>query len=52
MLDDLSSALTIVRLALLLVGVAAVAVWAARQPDPESALLKKLTERNSKCAHN
>jgi hypothetical protein len=50
MLDDLSSILTIVRLALFIVGIGALTLWATRQPDQDSALIKKLTERNSKCA--
>jgi len=50
MLDELSTILTIVRVALLLVGVGALAVWAARQPDQDSALLKKLMQRSRGCA--
>ncbi len=50
MLDALSAALTIARLGLLVVGVVALAVWAARQPDAQSALLKRLTGRKSTCA--
>jgi len=49
MLDDLSTVLTIARLALLIAGVCALAVWATRQPDQESALLKRLTQRRGKC---
>ncbi len=48
MLDELSSVLTIVRLVLLLVGAGALAVWAARQPDQESTLLRKLMERRGR----
>lgn len=47
MFDD---ALTIARLALLVLGACAVAVWAVRQPDQQSALLKRLTSKRSKCA--
>jgi len=48
MFDDLSSVLTIVRLILLCGGIAALAVWAARQPVQESILLRKLMERHGK----
>jgi hypothetical protein len=44
------SILTIVRLALLLVGVGALTVWASRHADRDTTILKKLTERHSKCA--
>jgi hypothetical protein len=53
MLEDFSfmSVLTVARSILLLVGIGAVAVWAARQPHQETAFLKKLTERrSSRCA--
>jgi len=53
MFDDLSfwSVITVARSALLLAGICAVAVWAARQPDQEGVLLKRLTERRrSRCA--
>jgi hypothetical protein len=50
MLDDLSSILTILRLALLLIGVGALTVWASREADRDSVILKRLTERHSKCA--
>jgi len=53
MLEDFSlwSLLTVVRSGLLIAGICAVAVWAARQPDEETALLKRLTQRRrSRCA--
>lgn len=53
MLEDFSfwSVLTIARSVLLLAGIIAVAAWAARQPDQETALLKRLTQRqSSRCA--
>jgi hypothetical protein len=53
MFDDLSfwSVLTVARSALLIAGICAVAAWAARQPDQEAVLLKRLTERRrSRCA--
>lgn len=49
MLDELSSALTITRIVLLVAGIGALAVWAARQPDQESTLLKNLMDRRGKC---
>jgi hypothetical protein len=49
-MDALSLVLTIARLALLVAGVVALAVWATRQPDGESALLKRLTGRKNTCA--
>jgi len=52
MLVDLSflSVLTIARTALLVAGVCAVAVWATRQPDQETTLIRRLTQQRSKCA--
>jgi hypothetical protein len=49
MFEDLSfwSVLTVARSVLLLVGICAVAAWAARQPDQETAFLKRLTQRKS-----
>lgn len=48
MFDELSSALTIVRIVLLVGGIGALAVWATRQPDQESMVLKNLMERRGK----
>ncbi len=50
MLEDFSlwSVLTVVRSGLLIAGICAVAVWAARQPDEETVLLKRLTKRRSR----
>lgn len=45
---SLSSLLTIARYAVLFASVAALAVWAARQPDQISSLIAKLTERNAR----
>lgn len=47
MLEDI---LTVTRLALLLAGVCAVAVWAARQHDQDSPLLKRLSNGRKKRA--
>jgi hypothetical protein len=49
MIDDLSlwSFLTLVRVALLIAGVCAIAVWAARQPNPQSSLIARLTRPRS-----
>jgi len=52
MLDELSSTLTIVRLVLLFVGFGVLAVWAARQPDQESMLLRRLMGRRGKSDGN
>ena len=50
MLEDLPSVLTVIRFALLFAGVVALAVWAARQPDQETALIERLTQRRGKSA--
>jgi len=50
MIEYLPSVLTVIRFALLFAGVVALAVWAARQPDQETALVKRLTQRRRKSA--
>jgi len=49
MIDDLSllSVLTLVRVGLLIAGVCAIAVWAARQPHSQSYLIARLTRPRS-----
>jgi hypothetical protein len=49
MLDDLSlsTVLTLVRVGLLIAGVCAIAAWAARQPNPQSSLIARLTRPRS-----
>lgn len=49
MLDELSSFLTILRLVVLVGGFAALAAWAARQPDQGSIVLRRLMERRGEC---
>lgn len=52
MLDDLSTVLMVARAVLLLVGVCAIAVWAARQPDEQSVLMRRQAERRNTCGEN